>query len=301
MRRDADGRLLALVVIEVDDLIVAEDPKYRDSFVERSTSRLKFGKWKVGESEYAGRRLRQQPDGRILVDQEKYILEQVRPMRLERERKREPTSLLTEVEIRTFRGIAAQIQWVARESRPDVAGSASLLNGCLPEPKVSDALMANKVATMLRSTATQYITLWPLDASTLTFVTLSDAGGPGTANRDGCQGAWLVVVADARVRQSQRARASILSWRSQRLKRVISSTLAAKTLSLSCAVAEAQWLQMLCEDQTGRRGSVHSRQCCQEIVSWPRRALLSPWWMRRARSIRYPRTLGGVEQIDETP
>ena len=82
----------------------------------------------------------------------------------------------------------------------------------------------------------------------MTFVTISDAGGPGSARRNGCQGAWLVAAAEAAIRSNQKARVSVLAWRSTRFKRAISSTIAAETLSLSGALAEAQWMQILFRD-----------------------------------------------------
>eukprot|EP00959_Pyramimonas_sp_CCMP1952_P065964 1377201-Pyramimonas_sp.AAC.1 len=75
----------------------------------------------------------------------------------------------------------------------------------------------------------------------MTFVTVSDAGGPGSARRNGAQGGWMVLAADSSIRQNCRARVSLLAWRSTRLKRVVASTGAAETLSLSAALAEAQW------------------------------------------------------------
>ncbi|CAK0887599.1 unnamed protein product, partial [Prorocentrum cordatum] len=143
------------------------------------TSRFHFGKWQVGEAEYAGRRIRQQSDGRILVDQEKYILEQVRPMRLDQERVKCPEELLDAGELRDYRGLVAKILWAARQSRPDVSGSASMLSAECPQVKIASALMANKVARHLRCTASSCLTIWPLDLSAVTMVTRSDAGGPG--------------------------------------------------------------------------------------------------------------------------
>ncbi|CAK0848367.1 unnamed protein product, partial [Prorocentrum cordatum] len=140
------------------------------------------------------------------------------------------------------------VQWVARESRLDVAGGASILAGAMPNPTVGHAVTLIKVCKYLKATASQKITIWALDPLSLTFVTASDASGPGSASRGGSQGAWIVMAADAAIRANQRARVSVLSWRSQRLKRVISSTVAAETLSLSGAIAEAQWLHVLWRD-----------------------------------------------------
>ena len=143
-------------------------------------------------------------DGRILVDQEKYILESIAPMRLDPQRKPDRTRKLDKSEVHLYRSMCAQIQWVARESRPEVAGSASMLNSALPEPTVEHALLGIKVCKFLRGTASQVVTIWPLDLHSLNFVTVSDAGGPGTANNEGCQGAWLVMAADATVRQNKK-------------------------------------------------------------------------------------------------
>ncbi|CAK0893332.1 unnamed protein product, partial [Prorocentrum cordatum] len=164
------------------------------------TGRFRFGKWQVGEAEYAGRRIRQQSDGRILVDQEKYILEQVRPMRLDKERVKCPEELLDARELRDYRGLVAKILWAARQSRPDVSGSASMLSAECPQVKIASALMANKVARHLRCTASSCLTIWPLDLSAVTMVTCSGAGGPGSAKRDGAQGGWLVMLGDSRIK-----------------------------------------------------------------------------------------------------
>ncbi|CAK0863095.1 unnamed protein product [Prorocentrum cordatum] len=238
----------ALVVIEVDDLIVSCEPSYESELKKLLTSRFHFGKLQVGEAEYAGRRIRQQPDGRILVDQEKYILEQVRPMRLDKERVKCPEELLDAGELRDYRGLVAKILWAARQSRPDVSGSASMLSAECPQVKIASAPMANKVARHLRCTASSCLTIWPLDLSAVTMVTCSDAGGPGSAKRDGAQGGWLVMLGDSRIKDNRRSRVSLLSWRSQRLRRVVSSTLSAETLSLSGALAEGQWLWLVFRD-----------------------------------------------------
>eukprot|EP00959_Pyramimonas_sp_CCMP1952_P042892 897548-Pyramimonas_sp.AAC.1 len=75
----------------------------------------------------------------------------------------------------------------------------------------------------------QDIAAWPLDPTSFTFAAISGAGGPGSARRDGAQGAFLDVAADSEIRRSRGARAPLLAWRSARLKRVVASTSAAET------------------------------------------------------------------------
>ncbi|CAK0889365.1 unnamed protein product, partial [Prorocentrum cordatum] len=125
----------------VDDLIVSGDAKVLSSLKERLFERFKFGKWEEGEADYAGRHI-QQKGTKIIVDQEKYVREQLTPIALDKHRRGETSSALTAAEISSYRTTVAQIQWLARESRPDVCGGASLLAAALPEPTVEDALMA---------------------------------------------------------------------------------------------------------------------------------------------------------------
>ncbi len=72
--------------------------------------RFKFGKWKIGEAEFAGRRVRQMPDNRILVDQDKYILENITPMKLDPKNRSDKTRKLDKSEIHSYRSMCAQIQ-----------------------------------------------------------------------------------------------------------------------------------------------------------------------------------------------
>ena len=188
------------------------------------------------------------PTGVSLSTKRIYILEQVRPMRVDKDRSRHPEELLNAGELRDYRGLVAKILWAARQSRPDVSGSASMLSAECPQVTISSALMANKVARHLRSTACSCLTIWPLDLSAVTMVTCSGAGGPGSAKRDGAQGGWLVMLGESRIKDNRRSRVSLLSWRSQRLRRVVSSTLSAETLSLSGALAEGQWLWLVFRD-----------------------------------------------------
>lgn len=79
---------------------------------------LRFGKWRDKGSDFAGRRLRQGPE-RIYTDQEKYIVENVHPNRLEKGRAGQDRSPLSQHEFVQFRSPIHKLNWVARQSRPE--------------------------------------------------------------------------------------------------------------------------------------------------------------------------------------
>ncbi len=56
------GSLVGLALVEVDDLILSFHPSEGDRFVKEAQERFKFGKWKIRETEFAGRGVRQMSD-----------------------------------------------------------------------------------------------------------------------------------------------------------------------------------------------------------------------------------------------
>jgi len=76
-----------------------------------------------GDSDFAGRRIRKRSD-RILIDQEKYILEEMKPVALDRGRASQKESLLSQREMKEFRSMTYKVSWVAGQSRPEASGCA---------------------------------------------------------------------------------------------------------------------------------------------------------------------------------
>ena len=175
-------------------------------------------------------------------------MENLRAVDLPKGRKGDHAAAATAGEARQFATLVYQLNWVAKESRPEVAGAASLLSSRVRAPTIGDILEANRAARMLRSTASQKIIIWKLDLADLQFVLASDCSGAGTADEERAQAAWLVMAASRRLSEGVTTKASLLSWRSSRLRRVVASTLAGETLSLTQGVAELEWMQTLFRD-----------------------------------------------------
>ena len=208
----------AQVLIEVDDFIVSCVPEIKSDLRKRFEARFKFGKWEDDEAEYAGRMVKVLSD-RILIQQEKYINEQIVPVPLMKGRRAQKDSLLTKEEFENFRSAIYKVNWVAKETRPEVCGTASLMASRLKEATVDDVLVLNKNINYLRTTATRPI--WKHNPENMAFLAVSDAGGTGskydTLDQDGLpsdntQGAWMVLTAGALPVGNLRMRASPLSW-----------------------------------------------------------------------------------------
>ena len=170
------GKCTAQLLVEVDDFIIAASPETYDSLRKSLTERFEFGKWDESTAEYAGRRIRCFED-RILVDQYKYIHEQVFPIQLPRGRKQDKNEPLTKDEFDMLRSLIFKISWIGRESRPEAAGLSSILASKLPCATIGDILNVNKFVNQLRSTADRPLTIWRFHPDSMCFVVCSDAGG----------------------------------------------------------------------------------------------------------------------------
>ena len=102
-----------------------------------------------------------------------------------------------------------------------------------------------KACKKLRATASQSITLWKMDLNNAVYLTFSDCGGVGTEDDGRVQASWISGISDRAVQFGARGKFSPMSWKSNRIKKAIYSTLAGETSSLSSSLGEAQWLSVL--------------------------------------------------------
>ena len=124
-------------------------------------------------------------------------------------------------------------------------------------PQWMDIINLNKMIGHLRSTASQGLRLKRFKSSEMTFIGVSDAGGVDGEVRttdeadlpeDPVQGAWMVLASNLLPSHDHRIPISVLSWRSSKLKRRVTSTMASETMSLSQCLGEVEWLQVFFRD-----------------------------------------------------
>ena len=76
---------------------------------------------------------------------------------MSRERARDKTSLLCEKEISCLRAINGNLNWLANQSRPDLATQVSFSQQSFPRATVADAIPANQAARRAKQHADQTI------------------------------------------------------------------------------------------------------------------------------------------------
>eukprot|EP00959_Pyramimonas_sp_CCMP1952_P162163 3390463-Pyramimonas_sp.AAC.1 len=116
-----------MMLLEVDDFFIGSaDADARAWIRSILEDRFRFGKYRdchAGSVDFAGRRVSFLP-GKAVIDQEKYILEEIRPLTLARGRLSVKSSPLEPSEFKALRSLVYKFNWVGRESRPEAAGVA---------------------------------------------------------------------------------------------------------------------------------------------------------------------------------
>ena len=81
-----------------------------------------------------------------------YIDKKVRPIEPSRQHKAQAADPVTEGERAQLRSAVMVQMWVAREARPDILGSASILARRITNATVADIIESNRVTTHLKET-----------------------------------------------------------------------------------------------------------------------------------------------------
>ena len=258
LNKPVPDRVEAMVLVEVDDFNVAVRPEFEEELLQELRARFKFGKWQRSEADFNGRHVKI-TDNDVYMHQEKYVLEKLKPVELSRGRRAQKDSALNPEEAEEFRSMLYRVSWLSHQTRPEAAGLTSILSSKLNRATIQDVITLNKMVGHLRSTPRQGIRLRRFPPDRMCFIGISDAGGvDGNVDGEGAdgmvedpvQGSWLVLASDRVPTHDEHLRVSVLSWRSTKLKRRVTSTLASETLAFSQCLGEIEWMQVLYRDLT---------------------------------------------------
>ena len=251
------SRIVAMILIEVDDINVAATSDYFEELQKMMQDRFSFGKWEHNSADFAGRTVTFLED-RVLMHQEKYILEKLNTLKLPKGMRSDHSTLLPEDLFESYRSMLYRVNWLAHQTRPEASGIISILSSRLKNASVHDLCCLNKLIAHIKGTASQPLVLHKFRNEDMVFIASSDAGGvaakspveelPGQELTDPIQGAWVVLAAEKIPAANRPVKVSVLSWRSSKLKRRVASTLASEALAFDQALGELEWLQIMFRD-----------------------------------------------------
>ena len=239
------GKIAGLIAIEVDDLLSRGKGIHLEK-MEQLRTLYNFGKWvNLREAPqgaaFNGRRLRMEKDGGIKIDMCKFIQERLEEIPLQKGRKSQKKELVTEEERAQARALCGSLNWLCKEGRPDAAGPSSLMSSRLTRLVVEDIIQLNEVVRNLKSSADVALKIQPLSNMQLAVITDASFGNDEFHS----QGGQMILAHEPGLKAGEKVKSNLLWWRSAKLQRVVNSTLAAESQSLSKGLGDLLWMKVL--------------------------------------------------------
>ena len=242
--RDSSGELCGVMGSHVDDTITGGSGTIYDAAVSKLKTRFPYRKWRVGSGEFCGVQYMQDPHTKEIRYHQKEYAQHLRPIYLTKERSKDREALATDKEISALRAINGAANWLASQSRPDLASQSSFSQQCFPKPKVKDLLVANQLVHRARQYSHVEITVKYLPWDSLGICFHSDAGFANASNNS-TQAGYILSFVSGDLNDNQPTAWSPFCWKSYKLPRVVSSTLAAESQSFSTASAISEWMALM--------------------------------------------------------
>ena len=235
-----DERTIATLNLHVDDGIVLgekEHPRYKKAIRDMNKD-FHIKEWQdlrrgVG---YLGGRWTLQEDGSIVLEMEKYISElpQIDP-------KKKPTQ-------KEFRSVLMKLAWPVRHVLPQLAYGVSYLASQVENPTQEDAKRLHlliKEAKFLNEQKEARIVFPAVDLERGLVITSFDASyakEPGMKS----QGGFVTFISDQRITKEP-SKCCLVEFQSTKVDRVVKSTMAAESASLSRALDRQLYARLLLE------------------------------------------------------
>ena len=143
--------------------------------------------------------------------------------------------------------VAGSLSWVARQCRPDEAGTASTLQGSVSRAVVKDLSDANRAVNRLKQTEDLGLRIHAIPLLNLHTVSISDAALDLDRPDGSTQGGFMVVFTASEVHQQGSAVMSPMSSSSHNVKRCVSASQAGEVFMVSEGLAQCEWINGVLE------------------------------------------------------
>ena len=224
-----------LLVIHVDDILIAGDDKFHSEVVERLLTKFKIGKRNKGDFRYVGIDVHQSDIGDIFVSQNDYV-DEIPELDVNVEG-RLPNDGLTAKETKDFRAVSGQILWAATQTRIDISYDALELSMERNKPTIENMKRANKIIRKLHLNQHHIVFKRIDNIENICLLVFADASFANLPDGTSSAGGYIVLLASTKSKLC-----CIIDWSSTKIKRVVDNTLEGEAISLRYALGNAIYL-----------------------------------------------------------
>ena len=227
--------LQGLSVTHVDDFLDAGNEKFKKDILDKIKQSFIIGSEAQTEFEYIGVNI-EQKNGDVTLDQIPYS-NTVDMYDISNERKQQRNDSLTPEELKGYRKIVGSLNRVATVTRPDLSFDVVNLSTHFRNAKVDDLINANKAVRKLK--AQDVIMMFPglvIDEK-LKLILYTDSAYKNLCDGMSSCAGYIIFLLDCH------NRCCPLEWKSNKIRRIVNSTLAAETLALECGIKDVLYQQ----------------------------------------------------------
>ena len=132
LRDPSSQELVGVLGAHVDDSLTGGAGPFYEATVAKLRARFPYRKWRVGSGEFCGVYYSQCPESFEITYQQKEYSQHVKPIPMSRERAAQKDSPATAREISALRALNGATNWLANQSRPDLAVQVSMSQQAFP-------------------------------------------------------------------------------------------------------------------------------------------------------------------------
>ena len=240
--RTCPEKLDGILGTHVDDGIGGGNSRFEEALKQLQT-KLPFGSREFQRFKFTGLDIEQLPDFSVKISQSNYVLK-INPIDIDKKRRQEKDSPVTNQELQDLRGICGSLQYAAVHSRPDIATKVAHLQKSIPNARVEHLLMGNKVLNEAKENSQVSIIVRPLPLDEVTFASFGDASFASQQQLRAQQGLFIMACTDA-LAKNETSDFSPIVWNTKQIGRVVRSTLSAEAYAMSSSLDKLNWIRVM--------------------------------------------------------
>ena len=239
-------KLEGILVLHVDDFLITGTEKFYQCVMKVLGEKFQVGSRQEGNFKYVGLNIVTKDDS-IEISQNHYVNE-ISEVEIEMDGRPNEDKLNPD-ELRNLRGVIGQIQWVASQTRPDLSFDALELSVERNKATLGTLKRARKVVRKLKSSpSTIKVNAVGEDMKLCVY---PDAGFCNLPDGVSSTQGFVILLEGS-------ADSTVIDWGSRKIKRKVSSTLEAESLSLKETINNAIYIgcllsEFLFDDFTNNR------------------------------------------------
>ena len=238
---------LGAAVSHVDDVLHGGGALFKKKVMEPLFKKFKFGSHEDTEFRYVGINFRQLQDGSIQMDQDHYV-EALEGPDMDTVANISMEETMGDDGQKEFRSAVAKLNCVGYQSRPDVCFDAKSLSTKFGKATKTDLRAAARRIVKLKATSTKMMIPNLGNVENWVLVGHGDAGIKTLPDKMTSCGGQVILLCN-RVTDE----CCVLLWRSKKIVRKVTSSLAGETLAMIATIGEVVYIKAVLREMYGKR------------------------------------------------